>query len=604
MHRVHMINWRFDLKKKFLLITSVCVISTGIILGGCDKREDTFVDAYDYIGFMEQAEDGSQTRPSENLAALAVDGQFSKYRVLIQDGKPYLDINGIKGYVDDRFYWEKTDNKVLFTNATVTYSVAEGDTILECSDGTSQELGYEAVICDSDKCYVSMELVDQFDDIDYEYFKSDDTNVPSTMRLEYASGEYKRAKATKENSVRTKDDVANAVIVKVAKDDVITILEDKGDWYKAQTDSGFVGYVEKKYFEDAYTDNIERENDDATYSHLTMDGKVKLAWHQVTGYASSEMFLDVTKDVKGINVISPTWFSVIDDKGNIDNYSSTEYVDSAHAKGLKVWVLADDFKENEEGSKYINRVIATADGRANLISNLVAGVINCGADGLNIDFEYISAEQGDSYRQFLRELSIQCRNNGIVLSVDNYVPSDWSDYYGMEYQSNIADYIIVMSYDEFTSGSKVAGPVASISFVEKAVKDTIEKVGDSSRVVMGIPFYTRVWKETPEEFVADGSEIIEDSVNGNYALSSEAVTMDTAKESYTSMGASPMWNEETGTNYVYYEYNNIRYMMWLEDKDSLDRKLEVASQYDVGGIACWKLTLENKEVWTSIEAFN
>ena len=599
-----MINWRFDLKKKFLLITSVCVISTGIILGGCDKREDTFVDAYDYIGFMEQAEDGSQTRPSENLAALAVDGQFSKYRVLIQDGKPYLDINGIKGYVDDRFYWEKTDNKVLFTNATVTYSVAEGDTILECSDGTSQELGYEAVICDSDKCYVSMELVDQFDDIDYEYFKSDDTNVPSTMRLEYASGEYKRAKATKENSVRTKDDVANAVIVKVAKDDVITILEDKGDWYKAQTDSGFVGYVEKKYFEDAYTDNIERENDDATYSHLTMDGKVKLAWHQVTGYASSEMFLDVTKDVKGINVISPTWFSVIDDKGNIDNYSSTEYVDSAHAKGLKVWVLADDFKENEEGSKYINRVIATADGRANLISNLVAGVINCGADGLNIDFEYISAEQGDSYRQFLRELSIQCRNNGIVLSVDNYVPSDWSDYYGMEYQSNIADYIIVMSYDEFTSGSKVAGPVASISFVEKAVKDTIEKVGDSSRVVMGIPFYTRVWKETPEEFVADGSEIIEDSVNGNYALSSEAVTMDTAKESYTSMGASPMWNEETGTNYVYYEYNNIRYMMWLEDKDSLDRKLEVASQYDVGGIACWKLTLENKEVWTSIEAFN
>lgn len=592
------------MKKKFLLITSVCVISTGIILGGCDKREDTFVDAYDYIGFMEQAEDGSQTRPSENLAALAVDGQFSKYRVLIQDGKPYLDINGIKGYVDDRFYWEKTDNKVLFTNATVTYSVAEGDTILECSDGTSQELGYEAVICDSDKCYVSMELVDQFDDIDYEYFKSDDTNVPSTMRLEYASGEYKRAKATKENSVRTKDDVANAVIVKVAKDDVITILEDKGDWYKAQTDSGFVGYVEKKYFEDAYTDNIERENDDATYSHLTMDGKVKLAWHQVTGYASSEMFLDVTKDVKGINVISPTWFSVIDDKGNIDNYSSTEYVDSAHAKGLKVWVLADDFKENEEGSKYINRVIATADGRANLISNLVAGVINCGADGLNIDFEYISAEQGDSYRQFLRELSIQCRNNGIVLSVDNYVPSDWSDYYGMEYQSNIADYIIVMSYDEFTSGSKVAGPVASISFVEKAVKDTIEKVGDSSRVVMGIPFYTRVWKETPEEFVADGSEIIEDSVNGNYALSSEAVTMDTAKESYTSMGASPMWNEETGTNYVYYEYNNIRYMMWLEDKDSLDRKLEVASQYDVGGIACWKLTLENKEVWTSIEAFN
>ena len=592
------------MNKNILVVTSALAMTACVVLSGCEKKQkDTYVDAYDYIGFMDKAEDGTQSRPSADYAALAVDGQFSKYRVLLEDGKPYLDIDGVKGYVDDRFYWEETSNTLYFTNASVTYTVKKDGTKLDCSDGSSEELGYSAMAFDDDNCYVSMELVDKFDDVDYTLYKSDSSNVPQTMRIGYASGEYKRAKATKENGLRTGADTSKAVIVKVKEGSTVTVLEEKDDWYKAQSEDGFVGYVDKKFYEDAFTDKVERENDDDTYTHNLMDGKVKLAWHQITAFGANDTFDDATKDMKGINVICPTWYSIIDTEGNIQNLASPAYVDWAHAKGLKVWALADDFGTADDGTKFVNKVIVTRDGRKNLIDNLVKAVVGCGADGLNLDYEYIGVNQGDSYRQFLRELSIECRKSNIVLSINNYVPSDWSSYYGMDQQRLLADYVVVMSYDEHTNASKESGPVASIPFVEKAMKDSVENVKDSSRVIMGIPFYTRVWKETPEQFVTDGSEIIEDSVNGNYALSSEAVSMDVAKSSYTAMNAEPVWNEETGCNFVYYEYNNTRYLMWLEDKDSIKRKIELANEYEVGGIACWKLTMENADVWPVIESF-
>lgn len=590
------------LGKRFAKMSVVALAAACGILTGCEKSSDEHVDLYEYMEFMDYAEDGTEgTKPSADQAAVVIEGEVSEYRALIKEDKPYIDIDAVQEYIDERFYWDSKDGYVMYTNATDIYTsyVGESDCYL---DGAAESL--ESVISyeEGETCYVSMEFVDKFADVDYKLYKADE-NKPARLCISYGSGDYITAVAEKNNKLRTDADLMAAIVAEPAEGDKITILEEQGEWYKAQTEDGFIGYVQTKYYEDKKTEKIERENDYDTYTHNTMEEKVKLVWHQVTNYTANDTLMSYTENMDGANVISPTWFTMSDKKGGIQDISSSDYVDSAHNMGLEVWPLVDDFSEDSKGVKYVNSVLASTSKREKFEDNLIHALVRCGADGINIDFEYISLENANNYLQFLREMSIKCKKNGLVMSVDNYIPSDWSGYYDLNQQGRLADYVIVMSYDEHTTSSDSAGPVASLPFVKKAVEDTVALVGDASRVIMGVPFYTRIWQETPEEYAEDGSKIIEDNINGNYALSSEAVSMETARARYEGVGAQPAWNEEAGTNYVYFEENNSIYQIWIEDATSIQKKLDVATENGVGGIGCWKLGLETADIWDVIKAF-
>lgn len=97
---------------------------------------------------------------------------------------------------------------------------------------------------------------------------------------------------------------------------------------------------------------------------------------------------------------------------------------------------------------------------------------------------------------FIRELSIACRANNIILSIDNYVP-EYTYYYNRREQGIVADYVVIMGYDETLPSSETPGPVASLNFVRKGITDTLNVV-DKSKVINGIPFYSRVWCTTPD----------------------------------------------------------------------------------------------------------
>lgn len=575
----------------------VCVAFTG-----CEKSSDERVDLYEYMGFLDYADENSEgTKPAENQAIVVVEGDVSEYRGIVVEDKAYVDIDAIQKYIDDRFYWDSVENYVMYTNATDIYSTNVGES--ECYlHGTSENLGYVVSYIENETCYVSMEFVDKFADVDYKLYKGND-DEPARVCLSYLSGEYTEAKAEKDNKLRVSADLMSAIVADISKGDKVTILETGQEWSKAQTEDGYIGYIREKYYETKTTRTVERENDYATYTHNTLDEKVRLAWHQVTNTTANGNLSSLLSDVEGVNVISPTWITMQDTKGGIKDLTSSSYVDLAHDNGMQVWVLVDDFSANDNGERYVDKVLASTSTRNKLEDNLIDTVKECGADGINIDYEYISLANGDNYLQFLREMSIKCKANDLILSVDNYIPSEWSGYYDLEQQGRLADYVVVMSYDEHTASSDTAGPVASLPFVKKAVEDTVALVGDASRVVMGIPFYTRVWNEIPEELAEEGAKIIEDSINGNYALSSSAVSMDVARDTYESAGVEPVWNEEAGTNYVYIQNEAGNTQIWIEDARSIQAKIDVATQNGVGGIACWKLGLETPDIWNVIEDF-
>lgn len=583
------------------------IIWLGAIIGcvaftGCEKASEERVDLYEYMKFLDYTDENADgVKPAENQTIVVVEGDVSEYRGIVVEDKPYVDIDAIQKYVDERFYWDSIENYVMYTDVSNIYSANVGESGCYLN-GKEEKLGYVVSYTENDVCYVSMEFVDKFADVDYKLYKGSD-DEPARICLLYSSGEYIEAKADKDNELRVSADLMSAIVVDISKGEKVIVLEEGKEWSKVQTTDGYIGYIREKYFKNKTTKTIERENDYDKYIHNTLDEKVRLAWHQVTNTTANENLSSLLSDVKGVNVISPTWITMRDTKGGIKDLTSSSYVQLAHDNGIQVWVLADDFSSNDVGEKYVDKVLARTSSRNKLEDNLINAVKNCGADGINLDYEYISLANGDNYLQFLREMSIKCKENDLILSIDNYIPSEWSGYYDLEQQGRIADYVVVMSYDEHTAGSDTAGPVASLPFVKKAVEDTVALVGDATRVVMGVPFYTRIWDEIPEEMAEEGSKIIEDSINGNYALNSSAVSMDTAKERYEDAGVEPVWNDETGTNYVYIQNEAGNTQIWIENARSIQAKIDVAIENGVGGIACWKLGLETEDVWNVIEGF-
>ena len=221
-------------------------------------------------------------------------------------------------------------------------------------------------------------------------------------------------------------------------------------------------------------------------------------------------------------------------------------------------------------------------------------------DGINVDFESVDPVVGDAYIQFIRELSLKCANNGIVLSVDNYSPTAYTAFYNRAEQAVFADYVILMAYDEHYASSEEAGSVASIGFVSEGVANTLQEV-PANQLILGMPFYTRVWSETPisEDGAALDTEQTADSYT-LYELDCYSTSMKEVQNLINANGAIPVWSDECGQYYVEYINGGVTYKIWVEDATSLEEKLKVMQTNQLAGGAFWKLGLENSIVWDTI----
>ena len=223
-----------------------------------------------------------------------------------------------------------------------------------------------------------------------------------------------------------------------------------------------------------------------------------------------------------------------------------------------------------------------------------------GIDGIHVDFEYVTENVAKDYLQFLRELSVACRKSRKYLSIDNYSPTSHTSYYDWKQQYKIADYIIFMNYDEHTKGSKEPGSVSSMDFMEDAIKNAIEDIGESNRIINGMPFFTRLWEMTPEGKGTNKGTYVEDAVNGNYYLNSQALGMNDAEKAYKKEKVKPTFDKETGQNFVTWDKGDTDYQMWLEDETSISSRLKLTKKYKLAGNAFWALGQEKDSIWNVI----
>lgn len=572
-------------------------ISMGLVIAmivplmyGCslfDSSNKDEADLYVYFGVTDDSVE----------CAVIVDAAIVENTAVVQDGVIYIDIDTVNNYINKKLYYDDNEGVVLYTDPTSTAVYNIGDDLYTDGDGVQNTLDYTPYISVGDTLYLAVEFVQIFSSMKYEEYDSPHRIVITTAN----AGDKYADVSSKDAVIRTGDSNQYEILSSPGEGSEVEVVDEGTLYTQVKTEDGIIGYI---LTEDIV---IKEESDskvtfsEPVYTSLTRDEEIIMVWNQVSGKAGNANINSLLANVSGVNVVSPTWFTFADADGGLTSYATHDYVTYVHGKGMEVWALADDFTKDSDGNRYVYSVLPYTSKRQAFIKSLVSTVIEYDIDGINIDYEYIGLDIADDYLQFLRELSVECRANGIVLSVDNYVPSAWSGYYDREQQAEIADYVIVMSYDEHNVDSDTAGSVASISYVTDAVAQTVEETGDASKVINGVPFYTRVWIETPEEYAEDEATIIEDSVNGNYALTSKAVTMSAAIELYETAGASPAWNEECGQYYVSWQENNSTYMIWLEDKESIELKMELVGEYGLGGAAFWKLGMESSDVWSIIE---
>lgn len=524
---------------------------------------------------------------SDDKVMVVIHDTIEEEQGLYQNEQVYLPYEVVTGEISKRFYFDSSENILSFATAAeiIRTEVGSSDYTVNKS---KKSVGYPIVRTEGEQVYLALEFVEQFADIEYEFYEK-----PNRIVIESNWGEtYSYCKVTKSGKLRYAQSRKSDILESLEENDVLRIISDDEEllegYIKAMTKDGVIGYVQTKYLSEVYEEKLKGGVKEEAYPHITRDKTINMVWHQVTNAAANNTILNSISGAKGLNCISPTWYSIIANDGSISSLANETYVKRAHKAGLEVWALCDDFK-SVSGEIDLAIVLGNTTNRDKLVNALIASAIQYDLDGINIDFEHISKDTAAAYLEFLRELSVKCRNNGIVLSVDSYVPSSYTAYYDREEQGKVLDYVVVMAYDEHYSGSGESGSVASIGFVKQAAEDIVKEV-DPSQVIMGMPFFTRLWKET--------------TVDGETKVTSSAHSMSQADNILSQNGVKPEWDDATGQYYAEYNVGDTVYKIWLEEEKSIEEKLKVIfeerKQGKMAGVASWKLTLEKSDIWNII----
>ncbi|MCD7957214.1 MAG: glycosyl hydrolase family 18 protein [Lachnospiraceae bacterium] len=535
-----------------------------------------WMSADSYFGLTEgSAEEPTLGVEGETVAVIVVDGEIEQERALIVSGNVYIDYTLVQNTLNSRFYWDSSEALMLFTTAEQIFEIGV-NTSAYTIDGESFDAGYEIVKTTSSGMFVAMTFLQQYTNMRFETYESPSRVVVTTGSVTVTVAEVKQ-----DAPVRYRGGIKSDILTEVTAGEQVTVLEQMENWTQILTADGYVGYIKNRFLT-----NIEETVRDtyyqSDYSSISLDGRVNLVFHQINYTAMNDNLSDDIADMTGVNVISPTWYYLSDNSGSVLSYASADYVAEAHEAGLQVWALVSNFSEDVSTAT----LLATRSSRQTVQNYLIEEALELGFDGINIDFESIAQESGADYVQFLRELSILCRKNGIILSVDVPVPMDYSTYYNRKELGCVCDYVIMMGYDEHYSGSD-AGSVASLEFEETGIQNMLLEVSQE-KIISAIPFYSRVWYT---ETLSDGTTNV----------TSEVVTMGEAQTLLSDMGVTSSYDETTGQQYAQWTSSDGRLcQIWLEDADSVSARAALVSQYNLGGIAAWRLGYETDDVWAAI----
>lgn len=550
---------------KRFLTTVLTVILTIVLAAGAAAG---FILYRKYKPSKEQVDQSEWYQASGNESAVFLNSEREegvKGRYI--DGQVYLPVDWVDEAVNERFYWDEENSQLIYTLP---------DQIVYANEETMGSSGKPLLVQQDGTVWLLSSLVSAYTNVRIETF---DTDGVHRIFVDTTWESQQLAKVKKNTALRIRGGVKSALITEVPSGAEVTVLEQMENWSRVRTEDGQVGYLPNRRLKETEAKTLVSTFQEPEYTSISMDEPVVLVWHQVTNLSANQAMQTLISATKGVNVIAPTWFMLTDNSGNYESLADKNYVDQAHAMGMQVWAVLDNFNKGDNVQSEV--LFASTAARKKLIASLMKDAQTYGFDGINLDVEGIKASAGPHYVQFIRELSVDCRKAGLVLSIDSYVPASYSAFYNWAEQGRVADYVVMMGYDEHFAGGE-AGSVASIGYERQGITDLLKQV-PKEKLISAIPFYTRIWKED-----ASGT-------------SSQSVGISSAKEWVETNQVELYWQEDLGQYYGELEKDGVNYEIWMEEERSLELKMQLIRDNGLAGVACWRLGLEPADVWDVVK---
>ncbi len=520
---------------------------------------------------------------SGDQGAIMLDGAILEEYCRVLNGICYLDIQTVQEYLHNRFYYTEVSRELRYTDATTLVVVPlDQSSWSSTTAGVTESFTEDYLVAFSvgDTCYVALDFVEKYVPVTHEIFTEPGRVVINSME---SSREMATIKG--ETAVRWRAGIKSDILTDMVKGDSVYVLDSEQveGWTLVATQNGFVGYVKNNRLTDQriVTTTSTLEYQQPEYTSIQLDEKVRLGFHAVYNQTANGNLDSMLETAYNINVISPTWFTLSDNAGNFTSIANEAYVQKAHEKGIQVWGLVEDITNDVDTYE----ILANSANRTHLIEGLISAAVSFDLDGLNIDLEGVRKRDAAHFVQFLREMSIRCREEGLILSVDNYPPNSGNAYYDYKEQGIVADYVVMMNYDEHWGGSGDPGSTSSQPFAEASMDNLLTFV-EPSKIINGIPFYTRLWKTSGQ------------------SVTDQAIIMKAIDFNVSELGMMIDFDEESGMKYASVRTaDGVLYEMWIEDLASLENKLKAVTERDLAGVAAWRLGYEPQAAWELIGSY-
>lgn len=540
--------------------------------------------AYSIYYFFFKANNNVVAAFEEGALNLVIEGEvvISNDQPKIVDEEILLPISTIKKHIDPYIYWDEKLKKVTITTKERVIRM-KTDSLDALVNNKPMTLNIPATE-ENGTVFIPIEFLSDFYNIEILYLKENNVIIidfknsikrlaePIDSHAAVRKGRSKRYPIVKEFDLNTDK----------TEDITLRIFDEYEKWYKVRTSDGAIGYIEKKFVvvKRMIVNNLP-DSDKEDTAWKPEKGKINLVWEMM--YSKTPDLSKIGK-MEGLDVISPTWFQLLNEKGQLINRAVPKYVEWAHKNGYKVWAL---FSNDSSNIKMTENFLNNTDARDNAIKEILAYASLYKLDGINIDFENIYKKDKDALTQFVREITPLLHEQGLVVSIDVTIPggSDtWSQCYDRKALGEVVDYVMLMTYDQYWKSSPKAGSVAQITWVERNVVRVLEMV-PGEKLLLGLPFYTRLWQEETDS-------------NGKVKVSNPKVlSMESAKKMIQENNAAVEWDEESGQFYAEFKKDNITYKIWVEDENSINLKSSLVHKYKLAGTAAWRRSDESPEIW-------
>lgn len=233
--------------------------------------------------------------------------------------------------------------------------------------------------------------------------------------------------------------------------------------------------------------------------------------------------------------------------------------------------------DGQFNNQLIHAVVNEPAATNRLIEELLYTMGSKGYSGVNIDFEYILAEDRDAFTSFVWQVAERMRANGYQTSVALAPKTSAAQtgllYEGKDYRAlgEAADHVLLMTYEwGYTYGPPMA--VAPIDQVRRVVEYAVTEI-PVEKIDLGIPNYGYDW---PLPFVRG---VTAATPIGNIQAVRIAVEQ----------GVPIEFDFRSGSPFFLYVMEGVEHEVWFEDVRSLQQKFDLIMEFELGGCGYWQI---------------